>query len=511
MRCAAGLFVLSLLASACSGGVHTESPGDADAVDAATTEASLAEGRTGDAADVPRFDGLDGMEPDGGGVCTEPGGFACPCKSGSDCTSGLCVQHMGDLVCSAPCVEECPVSGWSCKEYSGFGDTVFICLSDFANLCWPCGTDADCKAGGTGDVCVDYGTEGSFCGGACSGKGSCPGGYECVEATGVSGLQSMQCVAVAGTCACTALAAEKQAWTACVAENSVGSCAGKRVCGDGGLAECDAQTPVEETCNGIDDDCDGQVDGDDLCDDGSPCTQDVCSGSGGCQHVPAQDGAECIDGDFCTQKDHCEGGKCVGVLVDCGDGNDCTSDSCEPETGDCLHAVVDDGTPCQGDVPGTVLACAAGKCECVPQCAGKVCGDDGCKGSCGACGYPEVLCWQDGQACIGQPCVDSSECEPGLYCDKTKDPAQCLPGCDSDEQCAVVCPAAGSQMCLPSNQCICALGGWPGTAQLPEGSGCLMSGDGICVSADRFESVAGPEDAMISASGKYRIESILWQ
>ena len=53
---------------------------------------------------------------------------------------------------------------------------------------------------------------------------------------------------------------------------------GWRVCGKAGLSECDAATPAEETCDGSDNDCDGFVDGPNLCDDGEECTKDECKG-----------------------------------------------------------------------------------------------------------------------------------------------------------------------------------------------------------------------------------------
>ncbi len=593
---------LGLLGVACSGGSQVVSLEDVDAADTGPGDARLAEG-TGDAGgDGLHFDGPDGLSADGSGECLVDGGFGCPCLSDKDCSSGMCVQHMGDLLCTAPCVEECPGTGWSCQQYSGFGDPIFVCLSDYPNLCWPCAADADCKANGSNDVCVRYGGEESFCGGDCDQSGGCPKGYGCQTVTTVAGLETKQCVAVEGTCECTELAKAQQAWTPCAIDSRSGTCPGKRVCGEDGLAPCDAPIPVSEECNGIDDDCNGVVDGDGLCDDGSPCTEDSCAGKDGCQYVQAEDDTECVDKDLCTQKDRCQAGQCVGDPVVCVDGNECTLDECDPQTGDCPflpdtamngaacgtqdkcatgglcvdgecvgskpltcmdgvvctladcdpatgclytldHTVCDDGnpctvdlcqpqceepgnclegdgcvhepekdgTPCLGEAPGVVLACVAGQCSCVPQCNGKVCGDDGCGGSCGTCGYPKDLCWKDGTECIGLPCVNSSECGVGLYCDKTQDPAQCLTGCDSDAQCLAVCPAAGLHVCLPSNQCLCASGGWPGTAPLPAENGCLMAGDGWCISADRFVPVDAPQDGMKSASGKFRIESTLWQ
>lgn len=42
--------------------------------------------------------------------------------------------------------------------------------------------------------------------------------------------------------------------------NEHGQCEGKRVCTEDGLTDCDAPEPAPETCDGIDNDCDGTVD-----------------------------------------------------------------------------------------------------------------------------------------------------------------------------------------------------------------------------------------------------------
>src|SRR5262249_26293570 len=70
-----------------------------------------------------------------------------------------------------------------------------------------------------------------------------------------------------------------------------------------------------ETCNGLDDDCNDEVDegGDSLCDDGNRCTI----------------GEACVMG-------ACTSGRPVIPKVDCDDHNACTSDYCDPDLG-CRH------------------------------------------------------------------------------------------------------------------------------------------------------------------------------
>ncbi|MBM4360466.1 MAG: hypothetical protein FJ096_20355 [Deltaproteobacteria bacterium] len=88
-----------------------------------------------------------------------------------------------------------------------------------------------------------------------------------------------------------------------------------------------------EACNGIDDDCDGVVDGV-ACDDGDPCTLDACKGTEGCAHEPQVDGTPCDGGKVCSA------GACV-ALESCGDG------SVDAPLEDCDDGNTDDGDGCQ--------------------------------------------------------------------------------------------------------------------------------------------------------------------
>jgi hypothetical protein len=55
------------------------------------------------------------------------------------------------------------------------------------------------------------------------------------------------------------------------------------------------------------------------------------------------------------------------------------------------------------DFSSTRPAAGAG-CDCTPSCSGKVCGDDGCGGSCGACKTSETC---SSGACVAKPVMDS--------------------------------------------------------------------------------------------------------
>ena len=70
----------------------------------------------------------------------------------------------------------------------------------------------------------------------------------------------------------------------------------------------------------------------------------------------------CDDGDACTAKDICGGGKCGGTKKSCDDKNACTLDACDKASG-CVHAPTNAGKPCDdGDPCSKNDACAAGKC-----------------------------------------------------------------------------------------------------------------------------------------------------
>jgi len=120
----------------------------------------------------------------------------------------------------------------------------------------------------------------------------------------------------------------------------------------------------------------------------------------------------------CKPNDHtvCKGGVVYWV------------DSCgeqEEEAGRCDCGCNADFTACEEP------------CECVPDCAGKVCGANGCAGSCPpGCG--------PGQTCVSGACT--GECIP-----------ECVGKCCGDDQCGGTCPdacAATGQTCN-AGTCLC--------------------------------------------------------
>ena len=346
------------------------------------------------------------------------GCFLDKCTENAQCQSGWCVEHMGEGVCSEVCTEECS-AGWACKQVGvADPDLTYVCVSEHSNLCKPCGSTEGCEAPGSAkDVCVDYGAEGSFCGGVCETADDCPWGFLCEDVTTVDGIETRQCVAEAGACPCTTNSIALNLWTPCKSANEFGTCEGMRICTEEGLSDCDAVAPAEESCTGFDDDCDGDVDepvvdeGDyiNLCDDGNSCTDDNCKGEGGCEYVELNEG-ECMDGDPCTVADHCNAGVCVGNPVVCDDTNPCTDDSCDG-AGGCMFA--NNTAGCDDEDPCTV----ADKCNA------------------GTCAGEAIPC----DCMIDEDCAlheDENSCNGTLFCDDGQWPFKC----EVDPDTVVHCP-----------------------------------------------------------------------
>ena len=422
--------------------------------------------------------------------CTTSGCPGDPCETNDDCESELCVWHLGDRVCTRPCIASCP-DGWSCEQVSGAGaDLTFACVSEHPTLCLPCHDDQDCSPPlGAAVVCLEYGPGGRFCAAPCSEEdpGSCPSGYDCTGGV---------CRLAADECPCTAAASAQGLSTSCAAESPAGSCPGARTCGPDGLSPCDAPIPSEDICDGADNDCDGAVDTV-PCDDGDPCTVDSCAGPDGCQAPPAS-GEPCDDADACTGPDTCEGGVCIGAPIACDDADPCTADACVPsigcvavETGSC-SCTVDEDCPqptdkCLGERlcvttaeqpfphceldPETAIVCeqptgpdsACLLVACAPdtgQCATAMAADgqpcslgltctfgDACLA--GACAPgPPVSC-DDANPCTDDACAEGAGCwyaPNGLPCDDGTE-------CTQDDTCAGVQCAGQPLDCNDADPC----------------------------------------------------------
>ncbi len=145
-----------LVGLACSqGNTGIEKSGDAipdltgaDAVLEVVVPPDVAKADGIEVADLLRFDWTDVAEDLQQACLPGEGCFLDSCDDNGDCQSGWCVQHLGESVCSQGCQEECP-PGWKCQQVAGTDpDVVYICVSNFANLCRPCSGNEDCQSVG---------------------------------------------------------------------------------------------------------------------------------------------------------------------------------------------------------------------------------------------------------------------------------------------------------------------------------------------------------------------------
>ena len=326
----------------------------------------------------------DGIAPDGWGTeCEEGAGcFGSPCTSAEDCPpGGACVEHQGERVCTVPCDGLCP-PGWVCEP---FGRTS-LCVSQYPMLCRPCTTAADCQSAlGVGVPCLEYGQQGSFCGGDCAESGECPSGYGCKSQV-VNGEVLKQCVAQSGVCSCSETSTTLGLSTPCSRVNEWGICTGEFTCAVGGTGACDAQQPAQEVCNSADDNCDGQVD-EGVCGDPDPCAGSQCTNGdtmvepcgqcgtrtcvctpqclwGACGECLGE--GECAAGAIDDQTDSCNGCGTRTRSRACGDG--------------CQWGGWSDWSACQGGGecgPGETQSESSGCGSCGTKTRSRTCGD-GC-------------------------------------------------------------------------------------------------------------------------------------
>jgi hypothetical protein len=338
----------------------------------------------------------------------------------------------------------------------------YECVAEGELLCQPCAADVHCAGG----VCRSI-AGGSFCTRACSDETPCPEGFDCA-AGGVDG--EAVCVPLNASCDCRPETAGTR--RPCVRENAIGTCYGVETCDPAaGWTGCTAPVPAEETCNGLDDDCDGELD------EGVPetesCQREVpgvgtCVGTAVCLGSLGWvcDAPEPLPETCNERDDDCDGETDEGFQVD---GVYATLEHC----GSC-------GTSCVDRVPNAVEACDPAGPE-GPQCV--LVGCD-----------PGFALWE-GRACVlaaapCTPCVDDAGCLGGA-CVDLGDGSFCAGPCGAGGVCAegFGCEDVGTlgALCLPvGGSCSCAAAG--AGAQRP----CYRSNDaGTCWGAETCDPTTG--------------------
>jgi hypothetical protein len=218
--------------------------------------------------------------------------------------------------------------------------------------------------------------------------------------------------------------------------SSVGACRPGTLTCMGGRAVCTGGVgPMPETCNGIDDDCDGEVD------EGNPGGGGACGMSVG----------ECSAGV----------NRCVGGRIVCEGGRGPTSEICNGLDDDCDGSVDEDipaGGPCGSSVgecrPGT-QRCIAGRMVCEgargPQPEECNCRDDDCdgmidemaSGGTPLCGGGSVCAGAPHCACL-RPCAEGEfPCPSGRTCENVSGQRLCV-----GDPCASVRCNEASETCV---------------------------------------------------------------
>ena len=285
----------------------------------------------------------------------------------------------------------------------------------------------------------------------------------------------------------------------------VGQCAfGHQACASNkmGLTCAGSSVPISESCNGKDDDCDGQID-EDFPTLGQPCNQQSCQGAGKLVCNAAGTDVECTvtatgpTPEVCDGRDNdCDGqideapgpgeppmpgvgvacgsnvGECTPGLSTCTNGKIvCTSvgptpEICDGKDNDC-NGSVDDGLIAPGDscnpegmAPGQPMVgeCRPGTFVCR--------GSEGwkCRGGVGPA--PEICDGKDND-CDGVP-DNNASCAAGYVCMS----GQCIPTCTSGGE-QYPCPA--DRFCK-DGACIV-----KACAQKPCAAGLVCQEDGACV------------------------------
>lgn len=181
-------------------------------------------------------------------------------------------------------------------------------------------------------------------------------------------------------------------------------------------------SPSNESCDGFDNDCNGQVDDGDICADSEVCDKGTCVPKCGGE-FPCEVGKEC-------DKGICVDPECIPVT--CMEGSKCIKGECKDP---CMGVSCPKGQAC---IAGNCIdPCKVIKCDDTQVCSAGACID---KCQCAKCAA-QNQCQADG-LCLPDACVNVM-CPEGQYC--------IADGTCADACMGVVCPAG--QLCA-KGECV---------------------------------------------------------
>ncbi|MFO0758037.1 MAG: DNRLRE domain-containing protein [Byssovorax sp.] len=390
---------------------------------------------------------------DCGGACTVPE----VCNGKDDDCNGSVDDGLGTITCG---LGACQVTVPACA-----GGVVQSCAANAPSVEVCDGVlDDDCDGVvDNGCDCVNGATQPCYSGSAATqGVGACHGGTQTCT-LGHWGACQGEVTPAAETCNgkdddCDGQTDEDLGTTIC----GIGGCQVMvQNCVGGAPQVCQPGSPKAESCNGADDDCNGQVDdglGTISCGSGAcAVSAPACvNGQPGACNPHQSDGLSCNDGHACTGNDACQNGTCAGALVAAGTVCRASTGACDPAES-CTGAAAD----CPADAKsaaGTVCRASAGVCDVAETC-------NGASAACPADGFASAatVCRASAGACdLAENCTGSSAaCPADGFAPAGTSCRAAANECDLAESCtgaSISCPAdsvkaAGTACSTDGNSC----------------------------------------------------------